>query len=108
RREDARAAEVVSAGRQAEERELVGSLYRQAMGAPAEYDSEGNEIRAEQRPNPSCGMFLLKTRHSYRELGPIEGDVTPSVTINLPAPMTPDQWERMVNVTPRQIEGDDG
>ncbi len=45
---------------------LVGSLFRQALGAPAEYDGQGNVVRAEQPPVPTAAMFLLKARHGYR------------------------------------------
>ena len=38
-------------------------------------------------------MFLLKARHGYREKGNVEGgDVRVGVQINLPAPMTPEQY----------------
>lgn len=106
RREDERVAEILKAGKEAEERELVGSLYQQAVGRPAEYDAEGNVVRAEQKPSAVAAMFLLKARFGYRDQGPVDGsEAGPRITINLPSPLTPDQWRNMVDVTPGRIEG---
>lgn len=91
-----------------EQDKLVGSLFRQAVGAPAEYDAEGKLIRAEQPPFAPAGMFLLKTRHGYREQGPSDGaSEGPKVNLvfNLPAPLNGEQYRRLVEVHPSALPG---
>ncbi len=85
---------------------LVGSLFEQAVGYPAEYDAAGNLIRAELKPSPVPAMFLLKARHGYRDAGPADGgDGGPRVnlTFNLPAPLNGDQYRRLVEVHPEAL-----
>jgi len=43
------------------------SLFRQAVGAPAVYDAQGNCIRAEQAPVVSAAIFWSKARMGWRE-----------------------------------------
>lgn len=84
-----------------EEDRLVGALFRQALGTPAEYDDAGNVIRAEQPPYAPASMFLLKARHGYRDLGPTDGGSDrPTININIPAPLAPEQYAKLIEVTP--------
>lgn len=46
---------------------VLTTLHRQAMGSPAEFDSQGRVVRAEVKPNPIVGIFLGKTRCGLRE-----------------------------------------
>ncbi|KAA0916160.1 hypothetical protein FLO80_10565 [Aquicoccus porphyridii] len=76
--------EALDRGRAKEHDALVAKLYETAM--------EGNVI---------AGMFLLKARHSYREGEPLEGGGSAvQVNINLPSAMTPEDYRKMVDVTP--------
>ncbi len=87
--EDEAAADALAEGRAREHDELVGLLLGKARQGDA----------------PSA-MFLLKARHGYREQGPADGAGEGArVQINLPTSTSPDQWERMVNVTPGKVEG---
>jgi hypothetical protein len=63
---------------------VAESLFRQAVGAPAQYDATGKLIRAEQTPVVSAGIFWAKARMGWKERdvheftgengGPIEVD----------------------------------
>lgn len=46
---------------------VAESLFKQATGAPAEFDKNGNLVRAEQPRVPACGIFWMKTRGGWRE-----------------------------------------
>ena len=49
----------------------------------------------------TAAIFLLKARHGYRDQGPVEGgDGGPRVnlTFNLPAPLSGDQYRRLVEI----------
>jgi hypothetical protein len=48
-------------------------------------------------------MFLLKTRHYYREMGPVDGadDGRVNISINLPASLDPDTYEKLIEITPQ-------
>jgi hypothetical protein len=61
----------------------AGNVVRAALGAPAQFDNKGNEIRAEQKPEAWAICFLLKTQakdqgwserfeHTGKGGGPIE------------------------------------
>ncbi|HSL84918.1 MAG TPA: hypothetical protein VLF66_19240 [Thermoanaerobaculia bacterium] len=84
--EDPRAAEALERGRAAEHDALVGVLYRAAT----------------EKGNTTAAMFLLKCRHGYvdqpRPSEAAENRV--SITFQLPAPLTPDQYERLVSSVP--------
>jgi len=67
------------AGRETEHRKLYGKMMEQVESG-----------------NMTAIIFALKTRHEYREHAPIADDnAAPRVTINLPAPMTPDQFRAL-------------
>jgi hypothetical protein len=54
---------------------VVESLYRQAVGAPAQYDAQGRLIRAERAPVLAAAVFWMKTRAKFKELadpGPVD------------------------------------
>lgn len=46
---------------------VAESLFRQAVGAPAIYDANGKQLRAEQPPVVSAGIFWLKARAGWKE-----------------------------------------
>lgn len=77
--------EALDRGRAKEHDALAAKLYETAM--------EGNVI---------AGMFLLKARHGYREGEPLKGGGSNvQVNINLPAAMTPEDYRRMIDATPK-------
>jgi hypothetical protein len=43
------------------------SLFLQAVGAPAQYDAAGNQLRAEQPRVVSAGIFWAKVRLGWKE-----------------------------------------
>jgi len=47
---------------------VARTLFKQAVGAPAEYDNKGNRVREEVLPHPGCGMFWAKTRMGWCEV----------------------------------------
>ena len=51
-------------------------------------------------------IFALKTRHDYREHAPIADTNAPRLTINLPAPMSPDQFRALRQPQGRVIDAD--
>ena len=81
--------EAFARGRERERQTLHGGLYRAA--------ENGNIVAA---------MFLLKTKHNYREQGQQEAPNKVNITFNLPGAMTPEQY-RTINavVTPKQVIG---
>lgn len=67
------------AGREAEHQKLYGKMMEQVEAG-----------------NMTAVIFALKTRHDYREHAPIaDANATPAVTINLPAPMTAEQFRSL-------------
>ncbi len=66
---------------------LSGMLYRQAI----------------EDKNTTAAIFLLKARHGYRDQGPTDGSSEASrvaVVFNLPAPLSGEQWGKLVEVHP--------
>lgn len=63
---------------------VAESLFRQAVGAPAQYDAQGKLLRGEQTPVVTAAIFWLKARAGWKETdvhefqgrdgGPIEID----------------------------------
>ena len=50
--------------------------------------------------NVTAVVFALKARHAYSEgLAPEGGSTNVQVNINLPSAMTPEEYQRMVDVT---------
>lgn len=81
--------EALARGQAAEEQELVSLLRQQAR--------EGYSPAA---------MFLLKTRHHYRETTPVAPPDRPTTNILvLPAPLTDEEWAAMQSGR-RVIEGE--
>lgn len=71
-------------GRAKEHDKLVAKLHELAM--------EGNVTAV---------IFALKARHAYREGEAPEGGITNvQVNINLPSAMAPEEYQRMVDMTP--------
>lgn len=53
--------------------------------------------------NLAAAIFALKARYSYREGEPFEGGGSAvHVNINLPSAMMPDDYCKMVDVTPKE------
>lgn len=80
--------EAFDSGRELEEQHLVSILRKEA--------NAGNIVSA---------MFLLKSRHGYRDRGdsPVTA-VQSNVTVSLPAPMSADDYARVVNAEVEEIE----
>lgn len=51
---------------------ILRSAFNQAVGAPAEYDAQGRQIRAEVKPVPIMTIFLAKSRAGLRETASVE------------------------------------
>ncbi len=77
--EDAKAVDALEEGRGIEHEALVGALYEQAM--------MGNVIAA---------MFLLKTRHGYREGFTVEHNSNVKITFELPGALSPGQYGQVI------------
>ncbi len=101
REEDPDAKRAWAEGRTVEHDVLVGSLMRQATGAPAQYDDAGNLLRAELLPVPGAAMFLLKARHSYRDAGPTDGaaEGRPVINIVIPASLPASDFAKLIEGT---------
>lgn len=67
---------------------LVGVLYEKAI-----------------KGDSTAAMFLLKSRHGYRDHGPTEGGDSARVNLvfNLPAPLNADQYAKLVEVQPAPL-----
>ncbi|SDN90645.1 hypothetical protein SAMN05216196_102504 [Lutimaribacter pacificus] len=77
-------AEAMARGDGALETELVGHLLQHAR--------EGNVTAA---------IFLLKAKRGFRDSTPVEPkDAQPNITINLPGAASPEDYRRMIDVTP--------
>lgn len=77
--------EALDRGRAIEHDRLVAKLHELAMDG-----------------NVTAVIFALKARHSYREGEPLEGGGSAvQVNINLPSAMTPEDYRKMVDVTPK-------
>ena len=86
RDEDPETKAVYQEARKAEEGKLVGVLFDKAVN----------------KQDSVAAIFLLKARHGYRDQGPSDaGDTTrPTININIPAPLAPDQYARLIEVAP--------
>lgn len=65
---------------------VAGSVFRQAVGAPAVYDENGQCIREEQKPIFAASAFWMKCRAGWRETSRMEltgKDGGPVETIDL-------------------------
>jgi hypothetical protein len=80
-KDDPEAAAAYAEGKGDEEAALVGLLRKKAEDGDA----------------PSA-MFLLKSRHGYRDRGETDGGSQPgvSVTISLPGPLAPDAYAKLI------------
>ncbi|MEJ1339417.1 MAG: hypothetical protein RPU34_10420 [Candidatus Sedimenticola sp. (ex Thyasira tokunagai)] len=89
--EDPRALDALEEGRGIEHQKLVGALFEAAM--------KGNAIAA---------MFLLKTRHGYREGFTVEHNSNVKISVELPAALSADQYTRVIeHQTPALPGGED-
>lgn len=46
---------------------VSGGLYRRAAGAPAQFDGQGNQLRAEVKPDLTAQIFWLKAQAGWRD-----------------------------------------
>lgn len=90
-----------------EENEKLQAAYDE--GVEEEHQMLIGSLRSHMAASPTPAIFLLKTRHGYRE-----GDQTgqanrTQVTINLPGAATKEQWTqaRVIETAPKAIEHDD-
>jgi hypothetical protein len=79
--ENEEARETLEEARQIEENKLFGMLYEKAM--------EGDTVSA---------IFLLKTRHGYREGAELVNANQVNVKITLPGSMDPDDYRKKLEV----------
>lgn len=62
-------------------------------------------LTAVRKGNPIPAMFLLKTRRGYREQGPSDGSAAPTVNIQINAPLSHEDFLKVVGPLPPEIEG---
>ncbi len=58
---------------------------------------------ATEQGNIVAAMFLLKSRHGFRDQGPVDGSSDSprvGIVLNLPAPLKSEQYNRLVHVAP--------
>ena len=85
---------------------VVGDLRLRKAYADGKSQEEGALVRIlrnlAENGNPVPAMFLLKTRHGYNDReGNDAGRVSgPSVTINLPGPLAPDAYAKLIEGIP--------
>lgn len=90
REEDPEAKAAWVEAKKLEEDRLVGMLFEQAV----------------EKKNVTGAIFLLKGRHAYRDIGPTDGSDAAriGVTINIPAPLAPEEYAKLINVVPEARE----
>ena len=91
RRSDERLEEAIATGRGKEHDALVGRLFEIATM------SKGKEAVT------AC-IFLLKTRHGYREGEPLESRLQVAVQIKLPGSLTEEQYRNLIATHPEAAE----
>jgi len=84
--------EALKRGREIEEKSLVDSLLARAL------DPKNNAGAA-------AAMFLLKTRHNYRENIETDTDNRVAVVVNVPAALKPEEYAKLVEVHTQALEG---
>lgn len=92
REEDPKAAEAYQEAKAVELDSLVGKLYEKAM--------DGDSAAA---------MFLLKSRHGYRDHGPADGDDSRvNINLTLPTSLDPDKYQRLIEHSAKAVEDQHG
>ena len=51
---------------------VAGMAYQMAMGRPATFDRDGNQLTKEIKPNPAMVMFICKTQLGWKETSVLE------------------------------------
>ncbi|XHC09064.1 hypothetical protein ABWH98_16105 [Labrenzia sp. ac12] len=76
------------------------------LGRAKEHDRLVAKLRElAMEGNAAAVIFALKARHAYREGEGVEGSSTNVlVNINLPSAMTPEEYQRMVDVKPGTLQ----
>jgi hypothetical protein len=87
--EDDRLAAAVQEGRDRQEQALVNSLFQRA-------------INLKDRTGNVCAMFLLKSRFNYvdRGDGNVDDRTRVNIVLNIPAPLQPEQYRKLIDVRP--------
>lgn len=93
RDDDEQLSSALAEAKKAEEEELAGLLIDKA-----------------RRGETVALIFALKGRHGYRDQGapPGDGGSRTNIVINLPASMSPDEYSKLIDVTPERLEGPEG
>ena len=82
--------EALARGREIEEKSLVDSLLARALDP--------------RNPQGSAAaMFLLKTRHGYRENAEIDTGNRVAVVVNVPAALKPEEYQKLIEVHPEAM-----
>ncbi len=55
---------------------VATTLYKQAVGSPAEFDDDGNQTVKERPPNVAAAIFWAKTRMGWRETVEVAGSLS--------------------------------
>lgn len=64
--------------------------------AALEAELVGLLVQGARKGQYAPAMFLLKTRFGYRETGPTDGSAQPSININIPPPLSADEFRKFV------------
>jgi hypothetical protein len=75
-----------------EKDDVVRDAWTSGLGAE-EAHLVGNLRRLADKGNIVANLFLLKTRHGFRENDPVAPTHTAGIVITLPAAMSHEQWE---------------
>jgi hypothetical protein len=95
-KDDEAAGEAFARGRAREEEALVGALFAAAT-----------DPRHRQQVAAAC--FLLKARHGYVDLGaPQPAEARVHIELTLPAALSPEQYQRVLEVTPQAALAEGG
>ena len=89
---------VVTLKRWLEENERLQAAYDE--GVEEEHQVLLASLRSHMAGSPTPAIFLLKTRHGYREGDPAGQANRTSVTINLPGAATREQWTQARVIEP--------
>ena len=89
RKADAKLRAALESGRAQEHDALVGALFRAATHAT--------------KPHVVAGIFLLKARHGYIDQPQPKAEASRvRVEVVLPRALTPEQYQKVLDVTPRK------
>lgn len=100
---DAHFGDELREGRRIANAKLATSVYHSAIGAPAEYDEDGRQLRAERGPNTTLLIFLSRVRLGYSWQGGMTGERDPNVAVEPDAPTDADLTGMLEQLTDDEL-----